>query len=103
MRTAPEPVACSAFSTSNFTANWTLAEVRHHENEEAFVPGGLRRRAVGSIAFELLNGRPRGRPFCRTGFDSWEVLDAEGRRLTQLLAQLSISKNEGTPVRRFIP
>ena len=35
MRIAPESFACSAFSTSNFTANWTLAEVRHHENEEA--------------------------------------------------------------------
>ena len=35
MRTAPDPFACSTFSTSNSTANWTLAEVRHHENEEA--------------------------------------------------------------------
>lgn len=36
---------------------------------------------------------------CRT----WEVCDAEGRRLTQLLAQLSISRAEGVPTRRYVP
>ena len=35
MCTAPEPFACSTFPTSNSTANWALAEMRHHENEEA--------------------------------------------------------------------
>jgi hypothetical protein len=36
---------------------------------------------------------------CKT----WERTDAEGRRLTQLLAQLSIKKTEGTPTRRYVP
>lgn len=36
---------------------------------------------------------------CKT----WEVVGAEGRRLTQLLAQLSISKMEGIPTRRYEP
>ena len=36
---------------------------------------------------------------CKT----WELLGPEGRRLTQLLAQLSISKTEGIPTRRYIP
>ena len=36
---------------------------------------------------------------CKT----WEVVGAEGRRLTQLLAQLSISKTEGIPTRRYEP
>lgn len=36
---------------------------------------------------------------CRT----YEATDAEGRRLTQILAQLSISKSEGIPTRRYVP
>jgi hypothetical protein len=36
---------------------------------------------------------------CRT----WETTTAEGRRLTQLLAELSISKLEGVPTRRYVP
>jgi hypothetical protein len=36
---------------------------------------------------------------CRT----WETTTDEGRRLTQLLAELSISKSEGIPVRRYVP
>lgn len=36
---------------------------------------------------------------CKT----WEHCDDEGKRLTQLLAQLSISKGEGIPTRRYIP
>jgi hypothetical protein len=36
---------------------------------------------------------------CRT----WETTTEEGRRLTQLLAELSIRKSEGIPTRRFIP
>jgi hypothetical protein len=36
---------------------------------------------------------------CRT----WEACNAEGRRLTQILAQLSISKKEGIPTRRYLP
>ena len=36
---------------------------------------------------------------CRT----WEATTDEGRRLTQLLAALSISKSEGIPTRRYIP
>jgi len=36
---------------------------------------------------------------CKT----WEVCNAEGRRLTQVLAQLSISKKEGIPTRRYLP
>jgi hypothetical protein len=36
---------------------------------------------------------------CRT----WENTTNEGRRLTQLLAELSISKMEGVPVRRYEP
>lgn len=34
---------------------------------------------------------------------TWENTSAEGRRLTQLLAELSISKAEGIPVRRYVP
>jgi len=36
---------------------------------------------------------------CRT----WEMTTAEGRRLTQMLAELSIDRNEGVPVRRYVP
>ena len=36
---------------------------------------------------------------CKT----WEAVGPEGRRLTQLLAQLSISKSEGVPTRRYEP
>jgi hypothetical protein len=36
---------------------------------------------------------------CRT----WEMTTTEGRRLTRLLAELSISKVEGVPTRRYIP
>lgn len=36
---------------------------------------------------------------CRT----WESTTPEGRRLTQLLAELSISKVEGVPTRRYVP
>jgi hypothetical protein len=36
---------------------------------------------------------------CKT----WEIVGPEGRRLTQLLAQLSISKMEGIPTRRYEP
>lgn len=36
---------------------------------------------------------------CRT----WENTTDEGRRLTQILAALSISKNEGIPTRRYVP
>lgn len=35
--------------------------------------------------------------------ETWEQTTAEGRRLTQLLAELSISKAEGVPTRRYIP
>lgn len=35
--------------------------------------------------------------------ETWETTTAEGRRLTQLLAELSISKGEGIPVRRYVP
>lgn len=34
---------------------------------------------------------------------TWEATGAEGRRLTQLLAELSIDKKEGIPVRRYVP
>ena len=34
---------------------------------------------------------------------TWLSLDEEGRRLTQILAQLSIDKREGTPVRKYVP
>jgi len=36
---------------------------------------------------------------CRT----YEATNDEGRRLTQILAQLSISKREGAPTRRYVP
>jgi hypothetical protein len=36
---------------------------------------------------------------CRT----WESTTAEGRRLTRLLAELSVSKVEGVPTRRYVP
>jgi hypothetical protein len=36
---------------------------------------------------------------CRT----WESTTAEGRRLTQLFAELSLSKAEGVPTRRYVP
>lgn len=35
--------------------------------------------------------------------DTWEHTTAEGRRLTQLLAELSISRAEGIPTRRYVP
>jgi hypothetical protein len=35
--------------------------------------------------------------------ETWETTTAEGRRLTQLLAQLSISTTEGIPTRRYVP
>ena len=34
---------------------------------------------------------------------TWENTTAEGRRLTQLLAQLSVDKAEGIPTRRYVP
>lgn len=36
---------------------------------------------------------------CRT----WETTTDEGRRLTQMLAELSLSKAEGVPTRRYVP
>lgn len=36
---------------------------------------------------------------CKT----WERTNEEGRRLTQILAELSIRKGEGTPTRRYVP
>lgn len=36
---------------------------------------------------------------CRT----WEMTTTEGRRLTQMLAALSINRQEGIPVRRYVP
>lgn len=35
--------------------------------------------------------------------ETWERTTAEGRRLTQLLAELSVSKREGVPTRRYVP
>ena len=35
--------------------------------------------------------------------DTWERTTAEGRRLTRLLAELSISTTEGIPTRRYVP
>jgi hypothetical protein len=35
--------------------------------------------------------------------ETWERTTAEGRRLTQLLAELSISSAEGIPTRRYVP
>ena len=35
--------------------------------------------------------------------ETYEKADAEGRRLTRILAQLSINKAEGVPTRRYIP
>lgn len=35
--------------------------------------------------------------------ETWERTTAEGRRLTQLLAELSISTAEGIPTRRYVP
>ena len=34
---------------------------------------------------------------------TWEMTTAEGRRLTQMLAALSINREEGVPVRRYVP
>lgn len=34
---------------------------------------------------------------------TWERTTLEGRRLTQLLAELSISQTEGVPTRRYVP
>lgn len=36
---------------------------------------------------------------CKT----YEAMAAEGRRLTKMLAELSIRKSEGTPTRRYVP
>lgn len=35
--------------------------------------------------------------------DAWERTTTEGRRLTRLLAELSISREEGIPTRRYVP
>lgn len=35
--------------------------------------------------------------------DTWVRTTAEGRRLTQLLAELSVSRAEGIPTRRYVP
>jgi len=35
--------------------------------------------------------------------ETWEQTTQEGRRLTRLLAELSISKHEGIPTRRYVP
>lgn len=35
--------------------------------------------------------------------ETWEHTTAEGRRLTQLLAELSTSRSEGIPTRRYVP
>jgi hypothetical protein len=35
--------------------------------------------------------------------ETWTRTTAEGRRLTQMLAELSISKAEGIPTRRYVP
>ncbi len=35
--------------------------------------------------------------------ETWETTTPEGRRLTQLLAELSISNAEGIPTRRYVP
>jgi len=35
--------------------------------------------------------------------ETYQALDEEGKRLTQTLAQLSISKAEGIPTRRYLP
>ena len=35
--------------------------------------------------------------------ETYEMTDSEGRRLTRLLAELSINKAEGVPTRRYLP
>ena len=35
--------------------------------------------------------------------ETYQRADAEGRRLTKILAQLSITKGEGVPMRRYVP
>ena len=35
--------------------------------------------------------------------ETWERTSEEGRRLTQLLAELSVSRAEGIPTRRYVP
>jgi hypothetical protein len=35
--------------------------------------------------------------------ETWQTTTPEGRRLTQLLAELSISSSEGIPTRRYVP
>ena len=35
--------------------------------------------------------------------ETYQRADAEGRRLTKILAQLSVTKGEGVPIRRYIP
>lgn len=35
--------------------------------------------------------------------ETWETTTEEGRRLTRMLAELSISKAEGVPTRRYVP
>ena len=34
---------------------------------------------------------------------AYEAMGTEGRRLTKMLAELSIRKTEGTPTRRYVP
>ncbi|HEX8254319.1 MAG TPA: hypothetical protein VF846_14335 [Thermoanaerobaculia bacterium] len=35
--------------------------------------------------------------------ETWEATTEEGRRLTQMFAELSVSKAEGVPTRRYVP
>ena len=66
---------------------WRKSETSHAEQP----PHGFTVSAeVEPEAVELL---------CRT----WEMTTAEGRRLTQMLAALSISRKEGVPTRRYVP
>ena len=35
--------------------------------------------------------------------EAYQRADEEGRRLTKILAQLSVAKGEGVPIRRYLP
>ena len=70
-----------------FNADWNISETT---NPEQPANGFTVSSEVSPRYIQML---------CQT----WEKTDNEGRRLTRILAELSINKAEGVPTRRYIP
>ena len=63
------------------------------------VETGIRQQPVDGFTVSAEVPTPEVDVLCRT----YESTTEEGRRLTRILAQLSISKDEGTATRRYVP